>query len=323
MKPQNCDEKSATIRKAFEEMKAADPERFKRRIDISFYNGCFGLEKIENSVERLSKVGYHYIEIQGAGDIFPGKKQRVKEIKQALDAHGMKCSGFSAETMAGFSLSSGNFFHRQAAVDYLKANVEMCAEVGGRYYLLTPAACDTCVPEDDGDWDRSAELLHEIADVFTEYGVQGAVEPVAPFATSMCHTIDDAKRYIKDVDHAGVRHIYGDLGHMLTCEEHIGEAILDAGDMLLNLHLRDSHFGRPIGNGMIDLDTAIRALYLIGFNTEGHFAAGEPFCVAYEPSASGIGLFSRHSEEVRTLICEETIRNFRAREEAVLDGSGV
>ena len=105
------------------------------------------------------------------------------------------------------------------------------------------------------------------ADWFVEYGVKAAIEPIRAAETSLVHTVADAKRYIRKVDHPGVAHINGDVYHMQSEESHIGEAILDAGDSLVNLHFADSN-RCALGEGSIDVCTIIRALYLIGHNRE-------------------------------------------------------
>ncbi len=58
-------------------------------------------------------------------------------------------------------------------------------------------------------------------------------------------------------------------------ESHIGEALVNAGDMLVNLHMADSN-RCALGDGSMDLDTIIMALYLIGYNREGRFVTPEP-----------------------------------------------
>lgn len=69
---------------------------------------------------------------------------------------------------------------------------------------------------------------------------------------------------------------------MQSEEEHIGEAILQAGDQLVNLHLADSN-RCALGDGSMDLDTIIMALYLIGFNQEGRFVTPEPLGPGGDP----------------------------------------
>ncbi|MFK4998880.1 sugar phosphate isomerase/epimerase family protein [Bacillus sp. N9] len=111
---------------------------------------------------------------------------------------------------------------------------------------------------------------------------QGAIEPIRAAETSFIHTVADAIEYIKAVDHPGINHINADVYHMQSEESHIGEAILEAGDQLVNLHMADSNRG-ALGEGFMDLDTIIMALYLIGFNQEGKFVTPEPLGPGGDP----------------------------------------
>jgi sugar phosphate isomerase/epimerase len=72
------------------------------------------------------------------------------------------------------------------------------------------------------------------------------------------------------VDHAGVRHIAGDVYHMLVGEDHISSTILEYGGMMTNLHLADRH-RMALGIGILDLDIIIMALYTVGYNNEKCF----------------------------------------------------
>jgi sugar phosphate isomerase/epimerase len=128
------------------------------------------------------------------------------------------------------------------------------------------------------------------------------------------HTFADAKAYIAAVNHPGVRHINGDVYHMQAEESHIGEALVDAGEMLTNLHMADSN-RTALGLGSMDLDTIIRALYLIGFNTDGRFVTPEPLGPGGDPYPAMNG-----KPEPASLddLVRQTARCFHEREEEVL-----
>ena len=128
------------------------------------------------------------------------------------------------------------------------------------------------------------------------------------------HTIAAAKAYIAAVSHPGVKHINGDVYHMQAEESHIGEALVDAGDMLVNLHMADSN-RTALGMGSMDLDTIIRALYLIGFNTEGRYVTPEPLGPGETPTPRCTA--SRNGKALDELV-QQTARCFREREDEVL-----
>lgn len=50
--------------------------------------------------------------------------------------------------------------------------------------------------------------------------------------------VADAQGYIRSINHPGVQSINGDVYHMQAEEQHIGEALLSAGEQLVNLHKR-------------------------------------------------------------------------------------
>jgi sugar phosphate isomerase/epimerase len=131
---------------------------------------------------------------------------------------------------------------------------------------------------------------------------------------SFIHTIADAQKYIAAVNHPGVRHINGDVYHMQAEEDHIGEAIVSAGEQLLNLHMADSN-RRALGLGAMDLDTIIMALYVIGFNSDGHYVTPEPLGPGGDPYPAMHGKPDKKQLDEMVM---QTARYFREREEELL-----
>ncbi len=119
-------------------------------------------------------------------------------------------------------------------------------------------------------------------DLFVQHGVKAAIEPIRSAEVSLVHTVADAKRYLARVNHPGVGHVNGDVYHMQSEERHIGDAILDAGDTLVNLHMADSN-RCAMGEGSMDLATIICALYVIGYNLGDRFVTFEPLGSGGDP----------------------------------------
>ncbi len=57
---------------------------------------------------------------------------------------------------------------------------------------------------DDFEFDRSVEVLKEVADLFIKHNVKGAVEPIRADEVSLCHTFADAVKIINAVRHKGI-----------------------------------------------------------------------------------------------------------------------
>lgn len=101
---------------------------------------------------------------------------------------------------------------------------------------------------------------------------------------------------------------------MQSEEAHIGEAILEAGDQLVNLHMADSN-RCALGEGALDLDIIIMALYLTGYNNVGRYVTPEPLGPGADPYPAMNGLPDKKQLDALVM---QTARYFREREEALL-----
>jgi sugar phosphate isomerase/epimerase len=310
---QTYEQKNEKIRAAFEALKKNDPKRLERRLNLSWSNWGFGMETLADTAERLQRAGIGFIELHG-NHYGPDLGYRKQETLDILGAHGIKVAGICGMFSTDNDLSSNRASQRQAAVDYLKREIEFTASVGGSYILVVPGAVGRPTPYDAMELARSAETLQLVADLFVSHGVKAAVEPIRSAETSIVHTIADAEAYIKAVNHPGVQHINADVYHMQSEESHIGEALLAAGDRLLNLHMADSN-RCALGEGSLDLDTVIMALYLLGFNRDGRYVTPEPLGPGGDPYPA---MYGKPDNAQLDHMVMQTATYFREREDVLL-----
>ncbi len=313
MDPQNFEAKNEQIRARFQQLKHDHPERLRQRLNLSWSNWGFGMEPLARSAARLAKAGIRFIELHG-NHYGPDLGYRAAETRKVLADHGVQPAGVCGMFSPDNDLSSNRATHRQAAIDYLKREIPFTAEVGGGYLLVVPGAVGRPRPYDAMEFDRSVQTLQLVADLFVSHEVRAAIEPIRSAEVSFCHTVADAQAYIAAVAHPGVAHINGDVYHMQVEESHIGQAILSAGEQLLNLHIADSN-RCALGDGSLDLDTIIRALYLIGFNAPGHYVTPEPLGPGGDPYPA---MHGRPDEATLDRLVMQTAQYFRRREQAVL-----
>jgi D-psicose/D-tagatose/L-ribulose 3-epimerase len=313
MKKQNYELKNEEIKAAFQDLKRDHPERLKGRLTLSWSNWGFGMELLADSAARLQKAGLQYIELHG-NHYGPALGYKVDETLKILGDHSIKVAGICGMFSPDNDLSSNRPVQRQAAVDYLKREIEYAAALGGEYILVVPGAVGRPQPYDDTEFERSVETLRIVADLFVRYNIKAAVEPIRSAEVSFIHTIADAKRYINAVNHPGVAYINGDVYHMQSEESHIGEALLDAGEQLINLHMADSN-RRALGEGSLDLDTIIMTLYLMSYNREGRYVTPEPLGPGGDPYPA---MYGRPDKELLDNLVQRTTRYFRGREEILL-----
>ena len=313
MKKQNFEIKTETIRAQFAELKKYHPQRLKKRLNLSWSNWGFGIEPLADSVRRLAKYNVDFMELHGnhyGADL--GYKPR--EVQKILKDQNVKVAGICGMFSPDNDLSSNRAIHRQAAIDYIRRELDFGSEMGAAYMLVVPSAVGRAQPYDTMEFERSSETLRIVADDFVKHAIHAAIEPIRGAEVSLIHTISDAKRYIQAVNHKGVRHINGDVYHMQVEEPHIGEAIINAGPMLINLHMADSNRG-ALGNGSLDLDTIIMALYVIGYNADGHYVTPEPLGPGGDPYPA---MYGKPDKASLDRLVSQTAEYFREREQAIL-----
>lgn len=211
-------------------------------------------------------------------------------------------------------LSSNRAIHRQMAVDYIRRELDFAQSVGAGYMLVVPGAVGRSNAYDNTEFERSVETLHLVADDFIAHDIKGAIEPIRSAEVSLIHTIADAKCYIAAINHPGVQHINGDVYHMQAEETHIGEALLNAGEKLINLHVADSN-RCALGDGALDLDTVIMALYLISFNHSGCYVTPEPLGPVGDPYPA---MYGKPNSAALDHLVLTTVGYFREREKELL-----
>jgi sugar phosphate isomerase/epimerase len=313
--PQRVDQWRSQVDEAFAQLKKNHPERLGRRLTMSWSNWGFGQESLAVSAARLAKAGLTHIELHG-NHYGPDLGYRVGETAAILADAGLEVSGVCGMFGTDNDLSSVHQPSRQEAIDYIRRETDFAAALQGTYLLVVPGAVGRPEAYDDAEWHRSVEALRIAADALTDAGVKGAIEPIRSAEVSIVRTVADAVAYIKDVDHPGVAHINGDVYHMQSEEANIPLALLEAGDRLVNLHLADSN-RMGLGNGSLDLDTIIKALYVIGHNTEGRFVTPEPLGPGGAPYPA---MHSVQDPAVLDRLVTGTAAYFKEREDAVLGG---
>jgi sugar phosphate isomerase/epimerase len=315
MKLQNFEKKNVKIREKFEELKKNHPKQIKERLNLSWSNWGFGMESLAASAKRLAGAGIKFIELHG-NHYGQDLGYKPKETLKILGDHDIKVAGICGMFSAENDLSSNSGIKRQNAIDYIRRELDFAATVGAGYMLIVPGAVGRPTSYDSSEFDRSAATLHLTADLFVQKKIKAAVEPIRAAEVSFCHTIADAKCYIEAVNHPGVKHINGDVYHMQVGEAHIGEALLDAGKQLTNLHMADSN-RCALGDGSLDLDTIIMSLYIIGYNRDGCYVTPEPLGPGGDPYPA---MHGKPNPKLLDRMVNRTAKYFRERESSLLEG---
>lgn len=286
------------------------------RLSLSWSNWGFGSEPLQVSAARLAANRISYIELHGnkyGSDI----GYKAHDVRIIVDDAGLTVSGVCGMATEDSEFASNRPHVRQRAIDYFRRQGDFCKEVGGSYILVVPGAVGRPRPYDSNEFERAAEGIRIVAEHFHQLGIKGAIEPIRPEETSLCHTFGDARRLIDEIDNPGVQHINGDLFHMLASEQHIGETILDAGPYLINLHLADTN-RQALGNGMLDVDQVLMALYATGYQRRDAFCTAEPLGAGGNPYSA---MFEAPDAGALDQLVARTASTFFEREAAILAAS--
>lgn len=315
MEPQDWQKTNDTIRCRFVEMLARRPELTEASLKLSWSNWGFGAESLDTSMDRLARHGVEWIELHGnryGEDI----GYRAEEARAGLVRHGVAAAGVCGMFSPECDLSAPSGVVRQRAVDYIRRQLDLCHAVGGSYLLVVPAAVGRPTPYDNMEIHRSAETLAGLGEEFAAAGVRAAVEPIRSAEVSCVHTVAEAIDYLEQVDHPAIGHLNGDVYHMQTEEPHIGEALLQAGDRLVNLHLADSN-RCALGDGSLDLDTVIMALYLLDYPQGQRFCTPEPLGPGGDPYPA---MHSQPDPAALDELVRRSVETFRRREQQIKNG---
>ncbi len=317
MKPQNYEIARLKLQNTFKSVLQKQDAGRREKIKLSWSNWGFGRESLDDSARRLHRYGVEWIELHGNryGADLGYKADKVLDV---LGRHSIRVAGVCGMFGVENDLSSPSGVHRQNAVDYIRRQLDLCHAVGAAYLLVVPGAVGRPKAYDDGELARSVETLRIVADDFKKAGVRAAIEPIRSDEVSLVHSVADARRYIQEVNHRAIRHINGDVYHMQAEEVSISQAILEAGDRLINLHLADSN-RRALGAGSLDLDAVIMALYVIGYNKGMCFATPEPLGPGGDPYPAMHGKPDPH---VLDKLVGDSVRYWRARESALCRAYG-
>lgn len=313
MKPQNYRMISEKIKEQFDQLKLNKPQFSQKRLNLSWSNWGFGMESLADSAKRLSNAGVEYIELHGnhyGNDL----GYNPKEVLKILGDFNIKVAGICGMFSKENDLSSNIAVQRQRAIDYIRRELDFASAIGAGYMLVVPGAVGRPSAYDDSEFQRSVETLSIVADEFVKHRVRAAIEPIRSAEVSLVHTVADAKEYIRQVNHPGIQHINGDVYHMQSEESHIGQALVDAGNMLTNLHLADSN-RCALGYGSLDLDTIIMALYVIGYNNDNCFCTPEPLGPGGDPYPA---MFGKPNNEMLDALVFDSIAYFREREDLLV-----
>lgn len=217
-------------------------------------------ESIEKTVQRIAKLGYDKIEIQGTPQAY-----NTKYVSQLLTDYGIECWGSVTLMLEERNLLAKDKNQRAMSVKYVKDVVTMVKELNGSMVSVVPATVGKIIPEGkpDEEWQWAVEGMQEIYEYSESLGIKLGIEPINRFETYFINRGDQALALAKATGlNCGV---CLDTFHMNIEEDNIYEAIRRAKGRLVGFHVADNNRMAP-GMGTIDWSKIISTLLEIGYD---------------------------------------------------------
>lgn len=255
----------------------------------AFCNEMFGDEMFEQVWPKVAELGYTGVEIApftlwkedehfDARSVPAFMRQKVKQV--AADS-GLEVVGLHwllAKT-SGFYLTSPDAKVRAATADYIKALVELCADLGGTIMVLGSPQQRNLLPGvgyNDAE-QYAAEVLRAAMTSCEERGVTIALEPLGPAEGDFMLTAETGIRLAKLVDSPNCK-LHLDVKAMSSEANPIPITIEKSKDWMVHFHANDPNLLGP-GMGNVEFGEIFQTLHDIQYDG---WVSVEVF--KYEPS---------------------------------------
>jgi len=236
-------------------------------------NWIYGDEPFENTCRRLHEGGCNGIELVGEPDRYDPEK-----VKQLTSQHGLEVT--SVLSWCIWPMENRDLAHarpdiRQKAIKYICNNIDLAAAVNAPAVIVIPTPSGRAEPHGNHDhaaawqeaaareWDYAVEAVKETARYAATKDITIAVEPINRFETFLVNSAAQGIKFINDVAEPNVK-LHLDTFHMNIEESSTAEAINEASNYLVSMHLSDNN-RRAIGKGQFDFGKLLLSLKKIRF----------------------------------------------------------
>ncbi|MEM4288976.1 MAG: sugar phosphate isomerase/epimerase [Nitrososphaerota archaeon] len=218
-------------------------------------------EKLEN----LEKLGFSGIELWGR----PHLGENLREVKDTLASFKVSpsviCAGYSGDLLSPEPKA------RAEAVQGIVQRLEWASEIGAVGVIFVPTFGGAKLPDLSPLYQNVIELekrllvaeCKTLAKKGEELGVCAILEPLNRYETHLINTLKQGLEIIREVNYEGLR-LMADFFHMNIEESNIDDALSEASDYLVHVHLADSNRCLP-GYGHTDF-TPIKILLSRGYS---------------------------------------------------------
>ena len=213
----------------------------------------------------------------------------IRRYRKVLSDHELEATGLHWLLIKpeGLSITSPDNAVRQATVEVLTRNVEICAELGGSV-LVHGSPKQRLVGGDRSAADRAVDMFAHIAGVAESAGVVYCLEPLYRGETDFVNRIEEAVRIVEKIGSPAFRTMIDTSAAGLSEDEPVDELIRKwtPSGHIAHIQFNDRNRRAP-GQGDDDFAPILQALADVGYDG---VIAMEPFI--YEPDRSACAAYA-------------------------------
>jgi D-psicose/D-tagatose/L-ribulose 3-epimerase len=228
-------------------------------MDIAIHN-WMRAESLETTLQRISKLGYKHIEIQGSPEAYD-----FDEVRKLLEKYNVACCGSVTLMLGDRNLLSKDAGHRKMSIQYVKDIVDMMVALGGKMVSVVPGTVGKIIPDGkpEDEWKWAVDSMKEIYEYAESHHIAIGIEPINRFETYFINRGDQALALAEATGpNCGV---CLDVFHMNIEEDNMYDAIKRAKGRLKGFHVADNNRMAP-GMGTFDWQRIVSTLKEIDYD---------------------------------------------------------
>ena len=218
-------------------------------------------EPLETALQRLSRLGYSSVELEGEPSKFP-----ISETRDLLKKYGITCWGTVTIMSGSRNLAASDIDQRKSTIDYMKQVTELAAALGGEIFTVVPATVGNLKPSSTpkDEWRWVVESMKEVAGFALSKNIRVALEPLNRFETYFLNRSDQTLKLIEDIGlpNCGIAF---DVFHLAIEEPDMLHALRLCGPRVFDVHVADNN-RLPAGDGSFNWPEIVNVLREIGYN---------------------------------------------------------
>lgn len=227
----------------------------------------------EDVCRLAADSGYQGVEIAPftlAPTVYSVEPARRIELRETALEHGVEVVGLHwllAKT-EGLHINTDDEAVRRQTIEYLQAEIDLCDELGGRVLIFGSPQQRNIAPEQDAEavWQRAVRIMRDLGEYAAERDTVLCMEPLGTDETNFLASAAEAKRFVQDVDHPGLRMMLDVKAmHHGADDRPPAEIIRDCAGYFEHFHANDENRNGP-GFGDTDFGPIVEALREVGYD---------------------------------------------------------